>query len=104
MKINSKLGSVGHNLVQDATTSIKFSHVGVLKDTMIVGADVTHPGQGDRGIPSMAAVVATNDDSSSHYLGSARLQKSKDEVSFAFHQVTKIRALISRQYIWDLEE
>lgn len=49
--------------------------------TMIVGADVTHPGKSLDNCPSMAAVVATNDHRSGHYLGSARLQKGKQEVS-----------------------
>ena len=47
--------------------------------TMIAGADVTHPGKSS-GCPSMAAVVATHDDLSGHYLGSARLQKGWEEV------------------------
>jgi len=45
---------------------------------MIVGADVTHPGKGIS-CPSMAAVVATSDDHSFHYLASARLQAGKEE-------------------------
>ncbi|KAH6666296.1 Piwi domain-containing protein [Halenospora varia] len=49
------------------------------EQTMIVGADVTHPGTAAEGCPSMAGVVATADDTSFTYLASARLQKSKQE-------------------------
>ena len=47
---------------------------------MVVGADVTHPQKGS-GCPSMAAIVATNDETSAQYLASGRLQKGKQEVS-----------------------
>lgn len=46
---------------------------------MIVGADVTHPGN-EEGCPSIAAVVATDDDRRFQYLGSARIQEGKQEV------------------------
>lgn len=46
---------------------------------MVVGADVTHPGDEEE-CPSIAAVVATNDEESFQYLGSARLQEGKQEV------------------------
>jgi Piwi domain len=52
------------------------------KNTMIVGADVTHPKEGQQlNCPSIAGVVATDKDESSCYLASARLQKGKQEVS-----------------------
>ena len=55
---------------------------GAKKNTMIVGADITHPKEGQQdSCPSMAVVVATDQDDSSCYLGSARLQKGKQEVS-----------------------
>ncbi|KAI9651393.1 hypothetical protein NHQ30_001435 [Ciborinia camelliae] len=47
--------------------------------TMVVGADVTHPGDEEE-CPSIAAVVATNNEDPSQYLGSARLQEGKQEV------------------------
>lgn len=50
--------------------------------TMIVGADVTHPKEGlEDACPSIVGVVATDEDNSSCYLGSARLQKGKQEVN-----------------------
>lgn len=53
---------------------------------MIVGADVTHPGNGpNKTIPSMAGVVATNGPESTTYLASARLQDNNTEVgSYSF--------------------
>jgi hypothetical protein len=54
---------------------------------MIMGADVTHPGKNSGECPSIAAVVATDDDTSGRYLPSARLQTSRDEVSC--NKVTK---------------
>ncbi|KUJ10382.1 uncharacterized protein LY89DRAFT_710700 [Mollisia scopiformis] len=46
---------------------------------MFVGADCTHPRQSAKSCPSIAAIVATTDDTSSQYLGSARLQPSRQE-------------------------
>jgi len=48
---------------------------------MVVGADCTHPASGENGCPSIAGVVATDDDTSFQYLASARLQTCKQEVS-----------------------
>ena len=48
---------------------------------MMVGIDVTHPGPGSReGTPSIAAVVASVDDSFVQFPASLRIQKSKQEV------------------------
>lgn len=52
---------------------------GIKARTMVVGADVTHPGD-EEVCPSIAAVVATDDNSQFKYLGSARLQEGKQEV------------------------
>lgn len=50
-------------------------------NTMLVGADVTHPGHAAvSGAPSIAAAVASTDDKYTHYPGSARLQISKQEI------------------------
>ncbi|KAF8848371.1 Piwi-domain-containing protein [Acephala macrosclerotiorum] len=76
LKFNIKLRGVNHQL-HPPSSSVGPS--GAPKETMIVGADVTHPGQFAEGCPSMAAVVATIDDTSGHYLGSARQQDSRQE-------------------------
>jgi len=69
-----KLGGVSHK-IKGLTLGC-----GAKPQTMIVGADVTHPGKNSDHCPSMAGIVATNDDESNHYLASARLQKGKQEV------------------------
>lgn len=54
------------------------------KKTMMVGIDVTHPGPGSReGTPSIAAVVASVDDSFVQFPASIRVQGTKKEVHFA---------------------
>lgn len=54
-----------------------------MSDTMVLGADVTHPaGDVDDTCPSMAGIVATYNDHHAHYLASARLQPNRTEVSF----------------------
>ena len=53
------------------------------KKTMMVGIDVTHPGPGSReGTPSIAAVVASVDDSFVQFPASLRIQASKKEVGY----------------------
>jgi len=55
------------------------------KKTMIVGIDVTHPGPTSReGTPSIAAVVASVDDSFVQFPASMRVQQSKKEASALF--------------------
>jgi eukaryotic translation initiation factor 2C len=84
LKINSKLKGVSHTISGsvDIKTGRHRGVSGAKTNTMIIGADVTHPKEGQQHIcPSMAGVVATDQDNSSCYLGSARLQKGKEEVS-----------------------
>ena len=76
MKINVKSEGINHKL---RTLSLK-------PNTMVVGADVTHPGKdkADKEFapcPSMAGVVATCEEHCAFYLPSARLQESRTEVS-----------------------
>lgn len=78
LKFNLKLGGTSHDLGHDWDS--KFDN------TMIMGADVTHPGR-DGSCPSLAAVVATYSteaDIRTHYLGSARMQKARTEVCKPF--------------------
>lgn len=67
LKIQSKLGGVTHN--------VKLS---IEKDTMIVGADVTHPPP-TRGLiqPSIAASVAGMNSSNNRYESNIRLQEGR---------------------------
>ncbi|RDI83464.1 hypothetical protein Vi05172_g6618 [Venturia inaequalis] len=52
----------------------------LLTDTLIIGADVTHPAKGCvRGTPSIAAVVGSADKHGVHYNGSMRLLQPDDD-------------------------
>ena len=74
LKVNAKLGGVNHR--------IDGQSLGWLKDAMLVGMDVTHPGVGCvKGTPSIAAVVASCDNDFINYPASLRLQEHRKEVS-----------------------
>lgn len=76
LKFNAKAGGRNHTL---ETAELKFLHGE--NATMVVGADVTHPGPGSvPHCPSIAAVVASDDTSAVNYPGSLRLQRSKQEM------------------------
>jgi hypothetical protein len=80
LKVNMKMGGANH-----------FLHSGKLdmllgrsrrSGTIILGADVTHPGHGTKeGSPSIACVVGSVDGEFMNYPGSMRLQAGKQEVS-----------------------
>lgn len=73
LKVNTKLGGVNHRIEED--------RLSWLKDTMLVGMDVTHPGVGFvKGTPSIATVVASCDNDFIQYPASLRLQEFREEV------------------------
>ncbi|OJA20088.1 hypothetical protein AZE42_07720 [Rhizopogon vesiculosus] len=75
LKLNSKLGGINHMLDAD---SLKWLMKG---KTMIVGMDVTHPGPGSiEGTPSIAAVVASVDDTFVQFPASLRCQETRKEM------------------------
>jgi hypothetical protein len=75
LKLNTKLGGINHMLDAEAMKWL------TSKKTMIVGMDVTHPGPASvPGTPSIAAVVASVDDTFVQFPASMRIQKSKTEV------------------------
>lgn len=58
------------------------NHAEILKNTIVLGADVTHPGPGAaNGCPSIAAVVGSVDAAIMTFPGSMRLQAGRQEVS-----------------------
>ncbi|KAH7380394.1 Piwi domain-containing protein [Phaeosphaeria sp. MPI-PUGE-AT-0046c] len=66
LKLNLKLGGINHTVRGIET---------IMKDTLVLGADVTHPGQGSLlGTPSIAAIVGSVDQTAGKFLGSMRLQ------------------------------
>jgi eukaryotic translation initiation factor 2C len=75
LKVNTKLGGVNHLVDENAMKWLKE------KPTMMVGMDVTHPGPNSiLGTPSVAAVVASTDNTFSQFPVSMRLQQTKVEV------------------------
>ena len=77
LKVNTKMGGNNHFLHSDHMKWL------LVKKTMILGMDVTHPGPGSRkGTPSIAAVVASVDDNFVQFPASLRVQPSKQEVCF----------------------
>ncbi|KAF9181636.1 Eukaryotic translation initiation factor 2C [Haplosporangium sp. Z 11] len=73
LKINSKLGGVNSTL---ARGSIPFLNA---NPTLIIGADVTHPGAGEHR-PSVVAVVGSMDFHAFKYSGRIQVQDSRVEV------------------------
>lgn len=74
MKINSKLGGVNVSLGKQ----LPFAESN--ECTIVFGADVTHPGIGDLGKPSIAALVASMDDKISKYTSLISVQESRMEL------------------------
>lgn len=75
LKVNTKLGGINHLLDNAAMAWL------TKKKTMMVGIDVTHPGPGSReGTPSIAALVASVDDSFVQFPATLRIQQSKQEM------------------------
>jgi eukaryotic translation initiation factor 2C len=76
------------------------------KSTMMVGIDVTHAGPGSKkGTPSIAAVVASVDDSFVHFPASLRVQKhAKNKEVRVARFPYRIRLIIFSQTLDELRE
>ncbi|KAF2141278.1 uncharacterized protein K452DRAFT_309060 [Aplosporella prunicola CBS 121167] len=80
LKYSLKTGGRPHDV--DRKSSGSFPS----EDTMVLGADVTHPARGAvQGCPSVAAVVGSFDKHFINYAGSMRLQRSKSEIIAGMH-------------------
>lgn len=81
LKHNIKQGGINHAVMKNAGTDQKpiirngFAELG--SDTMVIGADVIHPG-GDT--PSIAAIVGSVDGHFATFPGSIRLQPARQEI------------------------
>ncbi|OAL44588.1 Piwi-domain-containing protein [Pyrenochaeta sp. DS3sAY3a] len=85
MKVNLKAGGINHTV-----SGIENS----MKDTLVLGADVTHPGPGSlSGTPSIAAIVGSVDDRGGKFLGSMRLQP-KDK---ACEDIKDVQAMVAER-------
>ncbi|KAH9920590.1 Piwi-domain-containing protein [Fomitopsis serialis] len=73
LKLNMKLGGVNHVLDAVSTRWLKDT---MLKDTMLIGLDVTHASMSSKaGSPSLAAIVASIDNNFSNYPAELRMQR-----------------------------
>lgn len=87
LKYNLKGNGCNHYLADEEFKSLRAisanSSAAPVADTIVLGADVTHPGRGaTEGTPSIAAVVGSTDDAFMHFPGSMRLQRArKEEIS-----------------------
>jgi eukaryotic translation initiation factor 2C len=69
LKINERLNGINHVLIQDNNIKEIFS-----KPIMFISADVSHPGTGLNGFPSVAAVVGSMDQYAKKYICRMRAQ------------------------------
>ncbi|KAJ3150918.1 argonaute 1 [Geranomyces variabilis] len=76
LKLNAKLGGV--NVFLDPMRQLRC--LGAPTDTMILGADVTHPPPGTTEGRSIAAVVASMDSKFCEYRASIRIQGARQEI------------------------
>jgi eukaryotic translation initiation factor 2C len=73
LKINVKLGGVNSSLGRQLAFITE-------RPTIVLGADVSHPGIGEGDKPSIAAVVASMDIKMSRYAANVRVQPSRKEI------------------------
>ncbi|KAJ7177641.1 argonaute-like protein [Mycena filopes] len=85
LKVNVKLGGI--NVITDP------SQVMLLSDphnpTVVMGADVMHPGAGTTGRPSYAAVVSSVDSHAAKYVAIQRVQASRQELISDLQEMTQ---------------
>ncbi|XP_050701714.1 protein argonaute-2-like isoform X2 [Eriocheir sinensis] len=82
LKINAKIGGVNY-VVQRNELEIFSDPV------MIMGADVNHPPAHDKATPSLAAVVASMNNTASKYAAEVRHQKCRTEMIQELKEMTK---------------
>ncbi|KAJ7481900.1 hypothetical protein FB451DRAFT_1171033 [Mycena latifolia] len=84
LKINVKLGGI--NVITDPTRSSLLSDPH--NPTVVMGADVMHPGPGPTTRPSYAAVVSSVDSNAAKYIATQRVQKSRQELITELKEMT----------------
>ncbi|KAJ7170272.1 argonaute-like protein, partial [Mycena crocata] len=90
LKVNAKLGgtnaTVDHPLLCDTNSS-----------TVVMGADVIHPGPGTNGLPSHAAVVCSMDLNAAKYAAVSAVQESRQEL------ISDLKAMCSKLLVMFME-
>lgn len=101
LKYNLKVSGTNHLLHQGFQALKKTNGEA---NTIVVGADVTHPGAGAQvGTPSIAAVVGTTDNEFMHFPGSMRLQRSRKEFIVELGDMVKERLIDwAKEHGWKL--
>jgi eukaryotic translation initiation factor 2C len=85
MKANLKTAGSNHSITGDQSVLKS-----VLKDTLVLGADVTHPGNGSiTACPSITAIVGPVDDHAGRFLGSMRIQEKGEIITDVASMVTE---------------
>ena len=64
-------------------------HISAKQLLIFLGADVTHPGTGDKSNPSIAAVVASKDSYPTLYNAEVRVQKHRQEIIEELKEMVK---------------
>lgn len=91
MKLNVRSGGINHVISRDSLPLVGQT---AQCDTMILGADVTHPSPGSlRGTPSIAAVVGSIDEHFTLFAGQTRLNPPRTEIIHSMG--TMARALLN---------
>lgn len=92
LKVNSKLNGINHKLKEDARLAGP-------KNTMFLGADVTHPSPDQREIPSVVGVAASHDPYGAAYNMQYRLQRAALEEIEDMESITLEHLGVYKKYI-----
>ena len=93
LKYNLKRQGTNHILGLENFASLRPAQ-GSAPNTIVIGADVTHPGANSSpGTPSVAAVVGNTDDEFMHFPGSMRLQRGRKEFIIELGDMVKERLI-----------
>ncbi|KAH9384791.1 hypothetical protein HPB48_026805 [Haemaphysalis longicornis] len=85
--INAKLGGINNGFCGDQEQPFS--------DTLVIGADVTHPAPGDKEKPSIAACVGSLDDVPSQYRASIRVQRQENEAVARVEIITNLKDMVA---------
>ena len=92
LKANMKLGGINHTLHQRSQPSL------LTTNSIIIGLDVTHPGQSAmEGAPSVAAIVGTRGSDFFRYSGFLQLQTHRNEDKKAVEELLQLKHMMLRQ-------
>lgn len=91
LKINSKLNGINHKIKDDP-------RLPMMKNTMYIGADVTHPSPDQREIPSVVGVAASHDPYGASYNMQYRLQRGALEEIEDMFSITLEHLRVYKEY------